>query len=406
MNRTEAGGEGAKLERMSSSVDTATDPQTNLDRVANYRERLAAVKQQLREHSHSAYLTGYGTGLNFLTGITMDSHERLTVLVVPADEADPAALITPKLELTSALVERLEALGITLLAWTDADDPYTFLAQAGLASGGSAVVDGALASEHTLRIMDRYQLDLVPASDVVAEVFFSKQDFEVAELTRAGAAIDRVHAAVPALLQDGRSEREVADELAELILQEHEVIDFIIVGSGPNGALPHHSFSDRIMRTGEMVVVDLGGTLDSGYHSDCTRTYIVGAEGDPARAAELADPEALAMYQVLEEAQAAARAAVRPGVIAREVDAAARNVIEAAGMGEYFIHRTGHGIGLEGHEPPFISQQSTVVLTPGMCFSIEPGIYFPEKFGARLEDIVTVTEDGYQSLNLAPRELR
>ena len=203
---------------------------------------------------------------------------------------------------------------------------------------------------------------------------------------------------MPSLLREGRTEAEVAAELDALILDGHDSVDFVIVGSGANGANPHHSFSDRQLTRGDVVVVDLGGTLGPGYHSDSTRTYVVGGAGE-------ADPEVVGAYEVLHRAHAAAVAAVRPGVTAASIDAAAREAITDAGYGELFIHRTGHGIGLSTHEEPFIMAGNDLVLEEGMCFSIEPGIYRSGRWGMRLEDIVTVTADGVELLTRQPREL-
>ena len=238
------------------------------------------------------------------------------------------------------------------------------------------------------------------AALALAELFTRKDAAEIEQLRAAGRAIDAVHAKVPELLRAGRTEAEVAADIDKLILERHGVVDFVIVGSGPNGANPHHDFSDRVLEDGDMVVVDIGGTYGVGYHSDCTRTYVVG--GDPATLPE----EARSMYAVLAEAQEAAVAAVRPGVTAASIDDVARSRITEAGYGEAYFHRTGHGIGLSTHEEPFIMAGNDLVLEPGMAFSVEPGIYLRGRFGARIEDIVVVTEDGCERLNEGPRELR
>jgi Xaa-Pro aminopeptidase len=198
------------------------------------------------------------------------------------------------------------------------------------------------------------------------------------------------------LLRPGRSEHDVGQDIAELILEEgHSTVDFVIVGSGPNGASPHHELSDRVIEVGDPVVVDIGGTMPSGYCSDSTRTYCVGR---PPK-------EFVESYQSLQAAQQAAVDAVRPGVPAESVDAAARRILTEAGYGEHFIHRTGHGIGVETHEHPFIVSGNTEVLQPGMAFSVEPGVYFSGKYGARIEDIVVVTDTGGESLNQSTRDL-
>ncbi|MFZ2238625.1 MAG: M24 family metallopeptidase, partial [Gordonia amarae] len=186
-----------------------------------------------------------------------------------------------------------------------------------------------------------------------------------------------------------------ADIEAAILAEGHTEAAFIIVGSGPHGADPHHEVSDRTLQAGDVVVVDIGGPVDPGYNSDCTRTYSLG-EPDPAVAQQ---------YSVLLQAQRASVAAVRPGVTAEQVDAAARDVLERAGLAEYFVHRTGHGIGLSVHEEPYIVAGNDLPLAPGMAFSVEPGIYFPGAWGARIEDIVVVTDDGAEPLNARPHEL-
>jgi Xaa-Pro aminopeptidase len=224
-----------------------------------------------------------------------------------------------------------------------------------------------------------------------------KHPDEIDSLRRAGQAIDRVHQRMGEWLRPGRTEAEVGRDIAAAIVDEgHVTVNFVIVGSGPNGASPHHQLSDRVIEAGEPVVVDIGGTMSDGYCSDCTRTYVTGG-GAPA---EFTD-----YYAVLLEAQEASCESVRPGVSAQSVDAAARDVIAAAGYGALFIHRTGHGIGLEEHEDPYIVSGNDITLEPGMCFSIEPGIYSAGRHGARIEDIVAVTDDGVERLDTIDREL-
>ncbi|MBX9918771.1 MAG: M24 family metallopeptidase, partial [Mycolicibacterium frederiksbergense] len=201
---------------------------------------------------------------------------------------------------------------------------------------------------------------------------------------------------VPEFLVPGRTEADVAADIAEAIVAEgHSEVAFIIVGSGPNGADPHHECSDRELRVGDIVVVDIGGPYAPGYNSDSTRTYSI---GEP-------DPEIARRYAVLQRAQAEAVGAVRPGITAGSVDAVARDVLAAEGLAEVFVHRTGHGIGLSVHEEPYIVAGNEITLEPGMAFSVEPGIYFPGQWGARIEDIVIVTEDGVESVNQRPHDL-
>jgi Xaa-Pro aminopeptidase len=240
-------------------------------------------------------------------------------------------------------------------------------------------------------------VDQVLAGPVLRELRMRKDAAEVAELRAAGAAIDRVHARMGEFLKAGRTEEQVGVDIAAAIVEEgHTEAAFVIVGSGPNGASPHHDVSDRVIESGDVVVVDIGGPLPSGYYSDCTRTYAVGVE-PPARVREA--------YAALQDAQDRAVAAVHPGVLAEQVDAAARDRLTDAGLGERFLHRTGHGIGLDVHEDPYIVGGNELPLEPGMAFSVEPGVYLDGDWGARIEDIVVVTDDGCERLNTRPRDL-
>jgi Xaa-Pro aminopeptidase len=237
------------------------------------------------------------------------------------------------------------------------------------------------------------------ASAVLADLRMRKSPDEVDALRRAGQAIDRVHTRMAEFLRPGISERAAGREIAAAILTEgHESVDFVIVGSGPNGASPHHEVGDRVMEVGDAVVVDIGGTTPEGYCSDCTRMYALGEP--PAEFREY--------FAVLHEAQLAACDRARPGVTAESVDKAARDVIAAAGWGEAFVHRTGHGIGVETHEEPYIVEGNQTVLEAGMAFSIEPGIYVAGRHGARIEDIVVATDGssgGIERLNVTDRDV-
>ncbi|MDK7047896.1 Xaa-Pro peptidase family protein [Corynebacterium sp. UMB0012] len=364
-----------------------------------YAQRLHAAQKAAADKGIDLLLIGTGPDFAYLTGSWVSSHERLTVLVVP--QQGNAWIAAPNTDITDIKAAPVGELDVELRGWNDGENPYE-LALHGAGDGlGKVALGQSLTADHVLRFQDllphaSYEL----ATYALAELFTRKDEAEIAELRKAGYAIDAVHAQVPQLLQAGRTEAEVAHELEKLILQEHSVIDFVIVGSGPNGANPHHSFSDRVLAEGEPVVVDIGGTLPSGYHSDCTRTYVVG--GDISTAPQ----DFQDAYAVLADAQAAARAASQPGSTAADIDAIARQAISAAGWGDFFVHRTGHGIGLSTHEEPFIMEGNDLALEEGMAFSIEPGIYLEGKWGMRLEDIVVLTNDGYESLNQAPRDVR
>jgi Xaa-Pro aminopeptidase len=349
-----------------------------------------------------ALLITPGPDLRYLTGYDAVLLERLTCLVVAAAGAGLAPfMVVPRLELPAAQASPAGRLDLEIVPWEETQDPYGLitgrLTRIGLGSEAARLgVCDRMWAAALLRFGDALPGPRrVLASEVLGGMRVRKSAAEVAALREAGAAIDRVHARVPGWLRPGRTEREVGADIAEAIVAEgHARTDFAIVGSGPNAASPHHELSDRVLCAGDVVVVDIGGTMPSGYCSDCTRTYSL---GEPP--AELA-----AYYPVLRAAQEAACAAVRPGVTAEEVDAAAREPIAAAGFGEWFFHRTGHGIGLETHEDPYIVAGNTTPLEPGMAFSVEPGIY-PGPHGARIEDIVICTDEGGERVNNAPREL-
>lgn len=354
-----------------------------------YSRRLTRVQQHLRDRGLGGVIIGSGPELAYLTGSWTSSHERLTALIVPP--SGNARLLAPATDAT-ALTAVGEMPGIELVTWRDGENPYALAERA--CGSGTVAVGTSLTAHHVLRLQETCG-EVVLATDVLAAAFMVKGKEEIEQLEFAAAAIDRVHAAVPELLKPGRTEREIAAELDALILREHSRTDFIIVGSGPNGADPHHDFSDRVLAEGDPVVVDLGGTVGAGYHSDCTRTYVVGG----GTTADSADSEFVRAYDTLRRAQADAVAAARPGMTAGELDSVARDRINEAGYGTYFTHRLGHGIGLALHEEPFIIACNETVLEPGMVFSIEPGIYIPGKWGMRIEDIVVLEEDGARPLN-------
>ncbi len=359
-----------------------------------YGKRLERAAELTRAAKLDALLITPGPDLRYLIGSRAQSFERLTCLVIPASGETPSVVI-PKLELASLGGSAAGELGLQVLDWTDGVDPYRVVKSA-LNAGARVAVDDTMPALHLLPIADTLTALPVAATPVLRQLRMLKDASEIEALRRAGAAIDRVHARVGEWLRAGRTEAEVAADITAAIIEEgHTEAAFVIVGSGPNGANPHHAVSDRRLGTGDVVVVDIGGPVEPGYYSDSTRTYVL---GEP-------DPEIAARYGELERAQAAAVAAVRPGVTAASVDAAARNPLTEAGFGDKFIHRTGHGIGLSVHEEPYIMVGNDVVLRPGMAFSIEPGIYFAGEWGARIEDIVVVTEDGCEPMNNRPHGL-
>lgn len=366
---------------------------------APFAARLRRAGEVGADRGVDVLLVTPGTDLHYLVGVGGESHERLTCLVLPAaGHLAPPALVVPRLEAPRLAGLPLDELGVEVVTWSDGEDPYRLVDDLAGGPACAAVVD-TMAAAHVFGLRDALGADVEQrlAGPVLRELRMRKDAAEVAELRAAGAAIDRVHARMAEFVRVGRTEEEAGAAIAAAIVEEgHTGAAFVIVGSGANGASPHHGVSGKVLDRGDVVVVDIGGPLVSGYHSDCTRTYALGAE--PAASVREG-------YAVLQDAQERSVASVRPGVTAESVDAAAREPIAAAGLGERFLHRTGHGIGLDVHEEPYIVGGNELVLEPGMAFSVEPGVYLDGQWGARIEDIVVVTEDGCERLNTRPRDL-
>jgi len=372
----------------------STDP-TSAPSALYPAERLTAVADAVRAAGLDALLLTPGPDLRYVTGYDAKQLERLTCLAVPAKAHERPFLLVPRLELAAAQASAAAGLQLEMLTWTETEAPFGIMKER-LGALGSVGLSDRMWALHVLQFRAAFpRAEQRLASTVLSPLRIRKTQAEVSALRAAGEAIDRVHARVPGWLRAGRTEREVGANIAEAILAEgHVHVDFVIVGSGRNAASPHHDLSDRVLEDGDVVVVDIGGTMPSGYCSDCTRTYAIGRP--PA--------DFSAYYEVLKTAQEAACEAVKPGVAAQDIDRAARAIIAKAGYGDAFIHRTGHGIGLESHEDPYIVEGNETPLQPGMAFSVEPGIY-PGPHGARIEDIVVCTADGAERLNNATREL-
>jgi Xaa-Pro aminopeptidase len=388
-----------------------------------FTARLAAARRIAADQGIAALLIGVGPDLRYLTGYAAMPLERLTMLVVPAAPDTRASLVVPRLEALPARGSPAAAAGaVDVLTWDETDSAHRLVADLvrdAISSGAGAFGQGrapgrgpaaslevgvsdTLWASHLLRLQEVLPAGFGSASAVLRELRMIKDPEEIALLREAAHAADRVVDAIAAGPLVGRNEADVAREVCErLVAEGHDTADFAIVGSGPNAASPHHGASERVIAAGEPVVLDIGGPL-GGYGSDTTRMIWV-TGGDPARGPSEAF---LAAFAVLRRAQAAATAAVRPGVTAEAVDAAARDIIAAAGYGELFIHRTGHGIGLEAHEEPYVIAGSALRLEPGMAFSIEPGIYLEGRWGMRLEDIVVCGPDGPDVLNRSDLDLR
>jgi Xaa-Pro aminopeptidase len=361
----------------------------------DFTDRRARAATQARDAGLDGVLVTPGPDLSYFIGYNPTAiTERITMLILPV-EGDPAVLVP--------LLERGDALkgsgigGLEVVGWKDGDDEYAAAARFLRGDGHYAVSDSAWAM-HVLGLMRTLpQTRYTAFTDVLPMLRAVKDDAEVERLAAAGAAADAAFGDILGVSFAGRREIDVADDLARFLQDHgHEQVDFTLVCAGENGADPHHGASDRVIAEGDMVVMDFGGLKD-GYGSDTTRTVHVG---------ETMTEEERSVHRIVEEAQQAGFEAVRPGAACQDVDRAARKVITDAGYGEFFIHRTGHGIGMTTHEPPYMVEGEEHPIEPGMCFSIEPGIYLPGKFGVRIEDIVVATQTGGRRLNNTPHDVQ
>ena len=362
-------------------------------------------------------LIGVGADLQWLTGYGAHALERLTMLVVPAQGR--STLVVPRLELAAAQTSTAaQARVVDIVTWEETEDPFQLVAellaasksrpevQLGVLGGAWGRLGGLLVSDRLWATFLLRLQGVLPdaafglASNVLSDLRAIKDEEEVELLRRAALAADRTVEAIARGRLIGRTEADIASEVRDRLVDEgHEEAAFWIVASGPNSASPHHEPSDRAVVAGEPLLLDIGGRIE-GYGSDITRTFWVAGEDDSGPTDEYRH-----LYDVLQKAHGRAIEAVAPGLAAEEVDAAARESIDDAGFGENFIHRTGHGIGLDGHEDPYIVAGNEEPLLVGNAFSIEPGIYVDGRYGARIEDIVVCRENGAETLNQAVREL-
>jgi len=351
--------------------------------------RLSSVHEALGRLGAAWLLVAPSADFRWLTGAAARSTERLVMFALPA-RGEPFCLV-PRLEAGSLAAE---CPWLELEIWDEHEDPFERLSQrVGLERRPAALVSDGLRTETLLRLASATSCR--PASLALAPLRAIKDAEELARLATAAGHADRVVEATADWMRPGMTERQVARHVLDAFEAVGDTEPWAIVAAGPNSALPHHSPSDRKLERGEVVLLDVGAST-GGYGSDITRTYWLGAP--PA--------EAVRVYDVVNAARAAGIAAARAGAAPESVDRAARSVIEAAGFGRHFPHRTGHGVGLEVHEPPYLVAGNRAPLESGMVHSVEPGIYLEGRFGVRLEDLVVVEDGGARRLNHAPFDLR
>lgn len=334
-----------------------------------------------------------GAHMHWVLGYHPHPDERATLLLVSSGKA---AVLVPSVNAQDMRAHT----DLPCFSWKDEDGPVAALNEAlsacGISKGAKLSLDETARADVALLLMRALGVsDYSFASETVGALRMRKDAGDLDQILRSAAVADKAMEAGLAAIKPGMTERQVAAVIRQAFVNNGVSVSFTLVASGPNGAFPHHSTGNRQISKGDAIVLDIGGSLDH-FSSDMTRMAILGDGPD----------DYAHVHAVVEEAVQAAMAAARPGVAARMVDQAARDVITAAGYGEYFVHRTGHGLGLEVHEPPYLTSTSETVLEPGMVFSIEPGIYLPGRFGIRLEDIVVLEEQGPRVLSALSRAAR
>lgn len=356
------------------------------------KTRLAALREKMKAVGADLVALGPGSHMQWLAGFHPHADERPCLLLVGPEKE---TFLMPVLNAEGSREET----DIEFHTWPDAEGPNAALAAAlaviDASEAKSVVLDETMRADFALLL-----LDALPGAkhsftdDTIGALRMRKDAAEFKKLKMNAGIADRAMQKAFASIKPGMTELELAAAIKDHFSSEGATPQFWIVGAGGNGAFPHHQTGSRKLQEGDAIVIDIGGRKD-GFPSDITRMAVVGSP-----------PEGYGqIHSIVEKAVQAALKAARPGVLAREVDEAARRVIEDAGYGEYFVHRTGHGMGIDGHEPPYITSTSETVLEEGMVFSIEPGIYIPGRFGIRLEDIVILREDGPEILSALPRDL-
>ncbi len=355
-----------------------------------YEQRFFRAQELLKEQALAAVMVTAPQNFFYFSGTRLDSHERLQAIVIPQTGA-PTLIVHEMFEQQIEMPQNVEK-----VFWQDGNDSIALLAEI-LPTEGKIAIDNLWPSGNLIQLMAKAGgLKYVAGDLILAALRVIKDEYEIKLLKESGKLTDQVMDSLVNFLKPGVTEKEVADEVLRLYKEKgvEQPAFNPIVGFGKNGAIPHHEPDDTVLKAGDTVVIDMGGIKD-GYCSDITRTFVV---GEPSE-------EIKEVYEVVRRAQDEAVKAIKPGMLPKEIDQVARDIITKAGYGDYFNHRTGHGIGIENHEEPYLSSTGDQPLQEGMVCSVEPGIYLPGKFGVRIEDIVVVTADGAERLNNFPREL-
>lgn len=355
----------------------------------SFKNRLLNSQQIMREQGIDFAVITPGINFQYLTGQRAPALERLTALVlsqeshwivVPQLESDQAKELHPQSE---------------IISWQETENPY-FILKALLNDAKLVALDEKMPYLHVSQIQKVIKSEYISFSSVTKKMRAIKDSYELSALKKVGESINTVHMNIPELQFSNKTEIELAKEIKQLILIDHETVDFVIVASGPNSANPHHQPGERVMKSGDVVVIDIGGTSKSGYCSDCTRTYVI----------DRPDPEFNRDFNILLLAQQLGVKSANSNVCGEELDQLVRDKLAKKDLAKWFIHRLGHGIGMETHEEPYLVKGNTELIEIGNVFSIEPGFYIPGKWGARIEDIVAITETGLLNFNDFEHDLR
>ena len=355
-------------------------------------QRIYNTQNSLKSNQDSILLVTPGPNLRYLTNYKAKNLERLTCLALTSDSKP--ILIVPELEKLAALDAGLNEDSIELVTWREGSNPYDFFSRY---KYKNIFIDEKMTADKVLGFQNIFHNSrFLNANSILSPLRSIKSEYEIDELINVGRMIDEVHEQIPSIIKPGLTEIEVAKIIGNKILEVgHDSVDFVIVASGHNSASPHHEPSNKVIEEGDVVVIDIGGTSPSGYCSDSTRTFSIGKSTN----------EFLDYYQILKQAQESSCQAILENLTGEQLDLVAREILEKNGLGKYFTHRTGHGIGLETHEEPYIVEKNKSKIINGNAFSIEPGFYIEKKYGARIEDILVKTESGFVRCNQTTREL-